>query len=166
MLELDNKRCNLRILGTQKRKHKKSDLLDSNLENNECVDSLCRLKTETAKYEVKKDKLIELFSDSLLSKDEFKNKNEEYNIQLASIRLQTEKLEEKSKGLLDKKSRILEIQKYLKTQVDDINKDLIEHFIEQIVIKPNNEIELTIHGDFRYIADKNRYENVATLRPD
>ena len=118
-----------------------------------------QLTKEKEKMITKKDKLLDLYSDELISKDEFKKKNDEINGKLNAIEEQLKNLINQSKLLSNKQNRMSRIKDFLSMEFKDatgITDEFLEVLIDEIVVYPDRTIDVTING--------NKYLNVATTR--
>src|SRR5665648_305385 len=132
------------------------EALEEVLLDNQYQDSIDKRNQETIKLDKKKDKLIELYSEELISKDEFKKRNDEYNLSLGKIQEDIQELEDKNKNLISKKERLSKSQSILQTKLEDkdeITDDIIEDFLQEIIVYPDH-IEIILDGDSQYVAKK------------
>lgn len=148
------------------------DVLEEVLSDNQYQETIDKLNQDKYKLEKKKDKLIELYSDELISKEEFKKRNDEHNLSLGKIEDQIKELVEKNKNLVNKKERLLKSKNFLQSKLnnkDEITDDIIKDFLNEVVISPDH-IEITLNGDSKFFAKKDedhKYSllpNVTTMR--
>ncbi|HMM21534.1 MAG TPA: recombinase family protein [Selenomonadales bacterium] len=136
-------------------------ILDNIVEENNSSQQLNQLMKEKEKMITKKDKLLDLYSDELISKDEFKKKNDELSEKLNAIEEQLQNLMQQSKLLSNKQNRMSKIKDFLSMEFKDatgITDDFLEVLIDEIVVYPDRTIDVTING--------NKYPNVSATRPD
>ena len=146
-------------------------ILEKVLSDNQFSGNIDILNQDEIKIEKKKDKLIELYSEELISKDEFKKRNDAYNLSLKKIQEEIQELEDRNKNMVSKKERLFKTQSILQTIYQDKNEitdDIIENFLKEVIVYPDH-IEISIDGDSQFIAKKenNKYcvvPNVSTLR--
>ncbi|KUO75703.1 MAG: hypothetical protein APF81_17660 [Desulfosporosinus sp. BRH_c37] len=132
------------------------EALEEVLLDNQYLDSIDKLNQNEIRLGKKKDKLIELYSDDLISKDEFKKRNVEYNLLLEKVQEEIQELEDKNKNLVSKKERLLKSQSILQTKLndkDEITDDIIEDFLKEVIVYPDH-IEITLDGNYQFVAKK------------
>jgi len=134
--------------------------------NQKSVDKLLKEKDSITR---KKDKIIELYSEELIKKEDFVTRNNSLDDQLKKIESRIEKAEANHQVLNDKKERLDTIQKILESQFkgkDGISDEIIECLVKSIVVYPDRKIEVTLDGNFNYKAtfNENNYQIVADLR--
>ncbi|MDF2612564.1 MAG: hypothetical protein K0S71_350 [Clostridia bacterium] len=147
-------------------------LLNQTLENDNFDNDISRLNREYIKIDAKKDKLIDLFSEGLLSKEEFRRKKESLDNESLSITNLIAEYENKNKNLKDKKQRLLKIQNLAQIQIrnkDEITDEMIKDSVNKIIVHNNEEITVILNGNFqiqsqKIINDKYTYADVATTR--
>lgn len=133
------------------------DVLEEVLLDNQYQDSIDKLSQDKIKLGKNKDKLIELYSEELISKDEFKKRNEGYNLSLEKIQEQKQELEDKNKNLVSKKERLLKSQSILQTKLkdkDEITDDIIENFLKEMIVYPDQRIKIVLNGNFEFMVGK------------
>ncbi|MBE6755390.1 MAG: recombinase family protein [Ruminococcaceae bacterium] len=126
------------------------------------------LETQIFKERKKRDKLLELYMEEEITKQEFTERNTEYGITITKLEEDLEELREKSNSESDYMESIKRIEKYFltmydpncnmsKTQVDD----MVDAVIEKIYVVPVNETSMRLDvrlktGDSRNLTyDKN-----------
>jgi len=148
------------------------DVLEEVLLDNQYQGSIDKLNQDKIKLERNKDKLIELYSDELISKSEFKKRNEGYTSLLEKVQEEIKELEDKNKSVISKKERLAKTQSILQTKLKDKNEitdDIIKDFLKEVIVYPDH-IEISLDGNFQFIAKKDanrKYSvipNVTTLR--
>lgn len=131
------------------------DILNNILSENAGTVSFSKIKKDKERLIKKKDKLIELYSDELLSKEEFKVKNEEYTEQIKKIDIIIEETTKKDKETIVKRDRLLKIQELFNKKLsskESINDDIINTRLKDVMVYPDNKIEITLYGDFELSA--------------
>ncbi len=143
------------------------DILNGVLSNQEFQTSLDKLKKEKDKLEKKKEKLIELYADELISKEEFKNRNDEYSAQLVKVKTDIESTECKNKEIVDKRERLLKFQEFFSENLeskDNLNDQIITSFLKEVIVYPDYRIRIVLNGDFEFIATKeNNQYNISHI---
>lgn len=97
----------------------------------------------------RKDKLLDLSLNGIITTEEFKKRNDEFNLSIESIEKQIKKYEELNDAKLSSSNQISLIQKMLteKEIIHEIDKDIIDRFLEKIVVSKGencNEVEMEI----------------------
>lgn len=144
------------------------DTLELALSDDKYLENINKLNQEVVKINKKKDKLIELYSDELISKAEFKSRNDEYNSLIEGFQTVIKELEEKNKSTVSKKERLLEVQSFLKTKLDNkdsLTDEIIESFLKEIIVYPDKKIKVVLNGNFEFMVDKvdNEYSLVCPI---
>ncbi len=148
------------------------DVLNQVLESNNYNDSVKNLFEKKIKLDKKKNKIIDMYSEDLLTKEEYIDKKQDIDKQLENIKKQIRVFEEKNKNILSKKQRVEEIQKIVDRQIDNvdsIDEEITEYFLQKIIVKNDNELDIYLNGDFEYIVKKmdnqySFYQNVTEER--
>jgi len=138
-------------------------------EENDNIELITKLHKDKDRIIKLKNKLLELYADEAITKEEFKIKNDEYNEQLNTIDMQITELENKHKAIMDKKQRLIDIQNTLKTDLsnkDGITDEIIENFVKEIIVYPNRTLTITLDGSKIYQANfnENKYDIVTPFR--
>jgi len=118
-----------------------------------------KLKKELEKMKIKQNKLFDLYTDDIISKVEFKEKNDEIMDKTKNIEEQLEKLLQKTLLLKNKKQRMEKIKEFFTKDLKDINSitdKIIENMVEEIIVYPNRKLDITINGK--------KFPNVTTTR--
>ena len=114
------------------------------MEREEGMDKKQKLEEELNKLIKKKDKLLDLVLDGVLSKEELGRKNEELTSKIAeleeTIKKETKKKLENSKGSEEEYLNIIKknILKELKISLDNVD-EYIEELVERIIVKENKQ---------------------------
>ena len=138
------------------------NVLEQVLSDNQYLNGIDKLNQDKIKLEKKKDKLIELYSEECISKVEFKDKNNDYNLSLEKVQADIQELEDKNMSLIGKKDRLLKSQSILQTKLNNQNEitdHIIEAFLKEIIIYPDH-IEISLDGNYQFTATKedNNYQ--------
>jgi site-specific DNA recombinase len=139
------------------------EILDGVLSNNQNKISIEKLNKEKEKLEKKKDKLIELYSEDLIGKEEFRTRNDEYSLQLEKIKIESKDAESKNKMVVDKRERLLKFQELFKTKLEtkeSLNEKIINSFLKEIIVYPENKIKIILNGNFEFVAIKQDKEYI------
>ena len=102
---------------------------------------------EKEKINSRKDKLLELNMSGALSNNEFKEKNDKYNIQISKIDDKIIELMNAKKNFddIDKKNKKLEKILRQKTITNATKDRLVELLLNRIVISKVNEIRIILN---------------------
>ncbi len=143
-------------------------ILEGILLKNEYQTSIDKLLKDKEKLIRKKDKLIELYSEDLISKEDFKNRNDECSLQLEKMESDIKNIEAKNSSIIDKRDRLLMIQSRCQVSIsskDDLTDEYILCFLDSIIINPENIINITLNSNFEFVVQKENdsytYENVS-----
>ena len=137
------------------------NLYQSNKKNISIEEQLKKQNEEKEKIELRKDKLLELNMSGALSNNEFKEKNDKYNIQISKIDDKIIELMNAKKNFddIDKKNKKLEKILRQKTITNATKDRLVELLLNRIVISKvnddKNNIELKIFFNFSEEYAKN-----------
>ncbi|MCK9443148.1 MAG: recombinase family protein [Tissierellaceae bacterium] len=97
----------------------------------------------------KKDKLLELVVNEFIDNDEFKKRNDEYNLQIQTKQEQVKKYEVMNDQKYNVKEQLLQIKKVLEREYNFdgfVNDEMIDTFLDKIEIS-NGEIKNTLNID-------------------
>jgi len=145
------------------------NVLEQILSDNQYSNSIDKLNQDKVKIGKRKNKLIELYSEECISKVEFKDKNNNYNLSLEKVQSDIQELEDKNKSLVNKKDRLLKSQSILQTKLNNQNEitdDIIEAFLKEIIIYPDH-IEICLDGNYQFTATKEdeKYTIIPSVSP-
>lgn len=146
-------------------------ILDKVLKENNFEPQIKKLKDRKEKVLSDQIKLLDLFLEDGLKKEIYNIKSNQLEKELSNIEAELTFLEEKNNGESDKKQRLLMIKEKLNIDLKDkdgISDELIKSLVEQIIIKPDFKVEITLNGNFTVEIDRKdtKYQNVATLGQD
>lgn len=135
-----------------------------------------KMSVELEKNIAKKEKLLDLYTDDLISKEEFKNRNNNLNERITELKYEIEQLNNKTSKELNHTNEIFEIKDYIektfsiKQEDEDVSKEILDGFIDKaidkIIVTPINKrhsrLEIVLKtgqkGNISYIYS-NRYKN-------
>lgn len=142
-------------------------LMESNVDKN-IQSEMNNIQNKIDKINNKKDKLFDLYTDSLISKQEFKTKNDLLNEDLNNLNSKLVELKgnEVTNDILRKE--IKDIKKQLKNYFSngkiELNKETINKLIDRIYVGVNGENELTFDIKMRIpTSDENDKSHVYAL---
>lgn len=99
------------------------------------------------------DSLIDLYTDDVLSKEEFKRKKEEYESKIKTLKVEFDKLDSASKTGKCTEERLKDIKKTLESLVDYsgewIDENVVINYVDKVVMRTATEFEwyINLHGD-------------------
>jgi DNA invertase Pin-like site-specific DNA recombinase/predicted transcriptional regulator len=134
------------------------EILDKVLEENTYYESIEKLERDKIKYSKRLEKFINMRADDELTKDQFLAKKTEIEGYLSKIDSQVSELKQKNESIITKKQRMLEIKDLIQKKVIDtneLNEDIISHFLSKIIVKSANEMVIYLKGGFEYFVDIN-----------
>jgi len=104
-------------------------------------------------------------------KEDIKNRNDKYNLKLEEINTKIDLFEDKNKEIIDKIERMKKIKKTLSksyTSKEELDNNIVDKFLKKIIVKENQQLEIVLDGDFKFVANKiadiYNYENVTDSR--
>lgn len=133
---------------------------------------LDKYEKEIKRLSIKKDKLLDLYVDGIIQKDEFQTRNEEFNQQIILIESDRSCLLDKINITNNIDAEIQKIKNYFKKAFDkenDINDtvvdELIDVLIDHILVTPINQGEMKLsiklkignESDIKYVRKGSRY---------
>ncbi|MBW9156289.1 recombinase family protein [Clostridium tagluense] len=139
--------------------------LEESMNNNDIDAKRKDLTNKKDKYNNMKNTLIDLLSQELINKDEYINKKLEYENIMQKI---DEELDESSfeyNKVLSKQERLVNLNKILNERKDDnkiISDDIIKYLLNKIVVKNNNQVDVYLNTDIKYIVNINK-DNFSVL---
>jgi hypothetical protein len=133
------------------------------------MDILNNLISQRGKVNKKKDKLFDLYADETISKEEFKQKNDEYTVELSKINAKIQEQEFASQEIHSKKERLLKIKDTLEIDLsskEGISDEIISDIVKEVIVYPDS-IEVILDGNFNQSPPpNNKYNNVSTAGQD
>jgi site-specific DNA recombinase len=138
-------------------------ILDGILSQNDYKTSMDKLNNEKKKIEKKKEKLLELYAEELISKVEFKSRNDDYSNQLEKINKDIEDTESNNKTTLNRRERLFNIKEFFNIKLeskDNLNDKIINSFLKEVIVYPENKIRIVLNGNFQYVAVKENNEYI------
>jgi len=133
--------------------------LEGSMNNNDVDIKTKELTNKKEKYMKMKNKLIDLLSEELISKDNYINKKIEYENILQKINEELDKSSLEYKNIVSKKERLDNLYKILNEKKENnniISNDIIKNLLNKIVVKNNNEIDVYLNTDIIYTANINK----------
>jgi len=136
------------------------------------ADKTASLLDKKNKIAKKKDKLLELYYDELINKDDFRVRNEKLSDELLSIENELLIASKQTVGSQSRQERLNSISAFLDTQYsteDGITDGFIKVLVDGIIVHPDRTIDLTIGGaTYDKLSVKKTAEefpNVSDVRP-
>ena len=130
------------------------------------------LKTQLEKEKAKRDKLLDLYTDDIISREEFKKRNDNSNVLISQLEEDIADLEKAAEEKVDYVSELKKIEEYFNTMYcpdGDMTKEQVDELartiIDRIDVIPTNknsmklEIKLKtgLSTDFSYVRTGERY---------
>lgn len=128
-----------------------------NEDNNDI--ELINIENEIKKLYSRKEKVFELYMDDIISKLEFKYRNDKIVESIKSMEVNLENKREDAKSVINKKQRINDIKAFFSQDfknIDVINGELLKKMVDEIVIYPDRKVDLIINSI--------KYPSVSTVR--
>ncbi len=125
------------------------ETISSVIEKNDYKSELKTLKNEIEKIERKKQKLIELFTDNAINRNEFDKSNDLYMKNIEKMQQECNELETKVNANNELNERIKNIRHSIKKilSFDKFNDEVCKNVLEKIIIKGKESIEFYIKLD-------------------
>lgn len=125
------------------------DILNKLIEEKNIDNSVNTLQKEIEKLYSKKGKLIDSLAEELISKEEFILKKKEYDDKIEQLNQELEICTGKNTNLINKKERLLRIKESIKNNnKQNLDEQIVEHFIQKVIVHHNNSIEILFSEDF------------------
>lgn len=115
----------------------------------ECDHSLLELEKSKNKIIKRKEKLFELYSEDMISKIEFKQKNETFNSEINNIDNQLNELHKTEYIKQDNEQRMEQISLAIKTAVsspEGITNEMLGSFIKEIIVNEDDSLDIILNG--------------------
>ena len=118
-------------------------IYEEQLNNNYVNNSINSINNEIKKLETKKEKLLDLYTDDIIAKEDFKSRNDKLQIQIDGLTLELDELLNKEDSLRNMASEFNKIKKYFSQgniSKNDMNDTLVlelsKTLINQVIIEP------------------------------
>ncbi len=108
-----------------------------------------KIRAEIDKLKKRKDQLIDLVADGLITKDDFKRKTEFINRSIDEIEKQLMNISRVEPDIDLSQDRLIAIKEFFeKVFIDEsgINDDVLQAFVEKIIVQGNDKIEVQFNG--------------------
>ncbi|HEY5588833.1 MAG TPA: recombinase family protein [Candidatus Paceibacterota bacterium] len=132
--------------------------LDATLEDDGSIEIIAKCTMEKTKIEKMKSKLIDLLTQDLVSKTDYIEKKQEFDNKIQELNEKIKDAEQLSKTIKNKKIRINEIETWMsKWETDNIiiNDEVIDYFLDKIVVKKDKKIDIYLSGNTKCTVDLN-----------
>ncbi len=127
-----------------------TDMISKHIQETNYDKDIKDLFKEIENLKKKKDKLLELVINEYIDNDEFKKRNDEYNLQIETKQEQLKKYEKLNEQKYNVKEQLSQIKKLLKKEYnfdDYVNEEVVNTFLDKIEISKHEELENTINLD-------------------
>ena len=124
-------------------------ILDKTLEDDNSQEKISKLSSEKEKVIAKKDKLLDLYSESLISKEEFKKRNDSLTKSMVNIEEQLQAAMAISTIELTKQIRMGKIIEFFNVELmnpEGVSDEIMTALVDEIVIFPDKRIDIVING--------------------
>jgi len=143
------------------------NILEKNIQNSNVSQEIETVKKQLNQILIKKSKLLDLYMDdnSTLTKENYNIKNEEYiNIE-NELKNTLNELENMNQLVENKKNKLEKFYFIIKKKIEftDFNKDLIEEFLEKIVVNENKLLKIFLINDKYEVDLSNKYDEKIIL---
>ena len=128
-------------------------VLEDTIEENSNDSELDKIMKTITKLQYKKEKLFELYTEEIITKEEFKEKNKDYNekIKERTIRYQEQKKEAQTNGT--KEIRMKRIREFLSQDLMNV-KSVTDTMMKELVVYPGRKLDITLNNNgFGNVSD-------------
>ena len=118
-------------------------MIEKHLQEDDFTKDITKAMSEIEKIKTRKDKLLDLTLNDLISKSEFKKRNEEFNHQLELLDEELKKYESLRKAKRNSKDQLKLMEKFLNEKYDldkEVPDKLIDAFVDKIWVE-TGEVE-------------------------
>lgn len=123
------------------------EALKESLNTNENINLAATIKSEISKLVKKREKLMGLFTDDIIAKDEFKEKSEDILDQISKLQSKLKEIEMIDSGIDSTMDRLSKIHYFLDTELSNpegISDEIIESIIKEMVVHPNDKVSISL----------------------
>jgi len=137
------------------------DILSNTLETDDNKPTIDKLKSEKVKLNDKRSKILDLYTEGIIDKENLSTKIEEINKEIKNNEVLLHNVMKTSDSILTIHQRMEKIKAFLESDITDkncITPEMMEDLIDEVTIYPNREISVIINGE--------KYPNVSAVRPN
>ena len=119
-----------------------------------------RLKKEMESLENKKESLLELYIDKIITKDEFENRNKKYNNEIVYLTNESKKLENNDIFAVISRIKKINVNDFINDNFDKLSKLLINKIVVENISYNEKKVVLDIYINIlniKYIWDYNNF---------
>lgn len=125
------------------------DIYNECISNDNSTRKIIELQNEINKLEYKKDKLLDLYTDEIISKEDFKKRNDKLQFAIDELQFQIDELSNVNNNIQDKINSLDYIKQYFQlNNFDETNETLIyelsKTMIEKIIINPVDDSNMNV----------------------
>lgn len=124
-------------------------ILSSTLETDNNKSAIEKLKMEKTKLISKRSKMLDLYADGIIDKDNLSIKINEINEEIKNNEVSLYNALKESDSILSINQRIGKIKTFLEENIIDkdcITPEIIEDLVDEVLIYPNRHIDIVING--------------------
>ena len=140
------------------------EALEKVITEDDSVHKIDKINAEISGVQKRKNKLIELYTDELITKTEFKSRNEEYNEKLIKLDDESKSMKPTMEMFEDKKEKLKLFEEILKTSItdkSDIGDNAIKSVVLEVIVFGNHIVNITLNNGVVYRA--NLKEEIYTI---
>ena len=131
--------------------------LEETIEKDVNTSDIDNSKKAITKLQNKKEKLFELYTEDIITKEEFKEKHDTINEQIKAKSTQYEVLKKEALTRGTKEIRMKKIKEFLNQDlknVKSVTDAMMKELVHEIVVYPGRKIDITFNGNrFGYVSD-------------
>jgi len=127
------------------------------LDNNDCKD-LDKAKNEVDKLQNRKNKIIDMMADGLITKEEYINRKKSVEEKIEKLESEVIVINQFKIDTKAKTERLKDIEHILNIQLESeegVTEEMIKKFLNKIIVKDKNELDIYING-FKYNVHDNQ----------
>ena len=125
-----------------------------------------KLKKEINNLDLKKESLLELYIDKIITKDEFENRNKKYNNEILSLTNEINELENKDITSVISRIKEVDVIDFINDNFEKLSKLLIDKIIVENIRYNEKKVVLDIYINIlniKYIWDYNNFTYIKQL---
>lgn len=118
-------------------------MIEKHLQDNDYTKDITRVMNEIHKYKQRKDKLLDLVVNEIITKDEFKKRNDEYNEKIELLNQELDRYEELRAARRSSKQQLKLMKEFLSREYnldENVPNELVDTFVDKIWVE-KGEIE-------------------------
>lgn len=132
-------------------------VLEATIEDSKMDSEFEKLDKAIKKLERNKDKIYNLYVEEIISKQEFKERNNPINEKLLEYRNKYQLLKKEEVGRRNKDERMKKIKDFLNQDlktIDSVTDSMMKDMVDEIIVYPDRKLDITLNGNlFPSVSD-------------